>query len=300
MDVSHNVLSVTKAFGSLQELEELDVSSNSIRDSELAERPLRGLLRLNLADNALDDFEGRMYPSLCFVNLELNQLRQFPSHWSDVKGDSLEILLSCNPLCRLVLFALPVITRLALKNCRLKALPLDFSRWLADLEEVDLSENDLSNIAQLSGCLQLRSLNLSHNQISDCNMLMGGLSCWRKLSVFDVRWNPLTAGFYGKIDVDIPQSLVVDSKDRAAEDDKLTCRRLFYRALCIYRLKATLTILDGIAVSNQEKAQAGGILSKCKTLVAHQVRLSGGSRESSQEWLNDEDGRRTDSFFHRR
>ena len=106
------------------------------------------------------------------------------------------VVLDDNQISHLGADALPSnLVHFSIQNNRLTSIyTTELERCQTTLKVLNLSKNRLQNIQAVGLCLQLKELNLAHNQITD-NVLAASVSNLRKLRKLDASGNLLKNGF---------------------------------------------------------------------------------------------------------
>ncbi|MEZ4886777.1 MAG: COR domain-containing protein [Chitinophagales bacterium] len=192
LDLSSNTLeALPPAIGFLKQLELLDVSKNELENLPKEIGNLQRLQRLDLSNNQLNELPESFcqLQNLQRLGLSSNHLTQLPEHFSqlrnlqrlDLKGNRLGRI--GNELC-----ALPALQRLGLGDNLLKELPEDFAQ-LTSLQRLYLGGNQLKSLPDSFAELkELQRLYLSNNQLTTLPETFSGLE---KLQLLDVRSNQI-------------------------------------------------------------------------------------------------------------
>lgn len=85
---------------------------------------------------------------------------------------------------------------LELATCGLRNLPATFGRTVTNVRVLNLNFNAISDITPLEGIVRLTKLMLVSNRVSRLRETVKILSGFRTLQELDLRYNPLTLGFY--------------------------------------------------------------------------------------------------------
>ncbi|XP_068120818.1 transforming growth factor beta activator LRRC32 [Hyperolius riggenbachi] len=243
-------------------LEELDLSSNSIKNISLAENSLPALKRLHLQNNQLKFVDSNVFqklPSVVFVNLQSNNV--------DLCGVSWETPVQIIETDRCVSFVnIPTLQHLILRDTMLESIP-DYTFYGTALTILDISMNLHVNIGKnaLKGLevslkvlhiednallrlnvdlpllTQLRYLNLSGNQLT-------WLPSWNKnchLETLDLSNN----SFSSLKDSNIPV-LENTLKTLSLNGNPLSCCENSWIIHMVRRNTVTVTALDSTTCQN--------------------------------------------------
>merc|ERR1719458_179421 len=175
LNISSNRLSElqTGPLSSLTSLAELDLSNNAlVKLPSSAFRGSRALRRLNLDSNQLSFIQRQSFQGLQRLHRLSLSNNDLSSRWlqHDVFSHlhSLKHLtLSSNRLTSLgsLVSSLPSLTSLHAANNQINQ--INDLAGLQELEDLDLSHNEISHLSQMDATPSLRSLNLAHNSINN-------------------------------------------------------------------------------------------------------------------------------------
>ncbi|GLB38287.1 putative leucine-rich repeats, outliers [Lyophyllum shimeji] len=288
LNLDDNELVDLELDGTMPKLRILRVSGNRLHQLRVASMPN---LRTLYADNNSLTSLVKVNRLTKLENLSLrNQrgrgLRLLTRDVRDVK----RLYLSGNPLqtgfldepCYNLLY-------LEIAACRLTALPEDLAQLVPNLRVLNLNYNFLEDPRPLEGLTRLRKLTMIGSRLQGTKPMIRLLQRMPDVEMLDLRMNPCTLGWYLPLLVkDIPGALQpsegnaigakgdraavsgwqeLDSKFRRDLPDESYLGRLAYRGL-IMRACARIRMLDGVEVTEKERAKAdhllAGILSKGK------------------------------------
>ncbi|KAL1959128.1 hypothetical protein VTO42DRAFT_2915 [Malbranchea cinnamomea] len=231
LDLSGNQLSQVKNIHCLPALESLDVRNNRLR-SFACKRPLQHLRFLKLSRNHIEKLDVSAFPSLQLLyvdgnclstihgldaseNLDTVSMREQTCvsdatkpltvnlDISTISSALRKLYLSSNKLSFTVLSPQSPVLNLQfldLASCSLDCLPTRFGSSFPNLKGLNFNFNALADISPLEGITRLSKLSLVGNRITrlrrTCQVLraVGGRS--GTLRKVDLRWNPITVGFY--------------------------------------------------------------------------------------------------------
>lgn len=148
----------------------LDVSNNRLEQLEHAElNTIQGLLKLNLANNRLTHlpyYFGK-YQALRSLNISSNFLDKFPPFLCDLQS-LVDLDLSFNSIASLPndLGNLANLEKLLITNNRLSQTVPQTFKQLANLRELDIKYNGITNIDVISELPKLEILSADHNCVS--------------------------------------------------------------------------------------------------------------------------------------
>lgn len=181
----------------LDELTTLDLSHNKLKEVPEGLHAAKNLLVLNLSHNQIETIPTTLFihlTDLLFLDLSDNKLETLPPQTRRLAN--LQTLnLANNPLELFQLRQLPSLQNLEVLNMRntqrtLQNFPTSLDS-LANLTELDLSQNQLSKIPEcLYNITNIRRLNLSENEI---NELSTSVENWQKMETLNLSRNELTS-----------------------------------------------------------------------------------------------------------
>ncbi|KAJ7246415.1 hypothetical protein C8J57DRAFT_1724822 [Mycena rebaudengoi] len=157
---------------------------------------------------------------------------------------------------------------LELAGCRLTGLPGGLAQLTPNLRILNLNYNFLEELGSaLAGLGRLRKLSVVGSRIRGTKELIRVVQSLPEVEVLDFRMNPCTLGWYLPL---LVNGMVEGNKDgrswaeldgrfRRGLPDGVYVGRLAYRGL-VMRACAGLRVLDGVGVTEKERAKTQGVL----------------------------------------
>ncbi|CAE7805765.1 Ppp1r7 [Symbiodinium microadriaticum] len=214
LELYQNMVKKIENISHLRNLTVLDLSFNKIRSTEpLAACPFEYLENLYLSSNKIVDVEGIFhFTQLKMLELGSNRIRAIPEQVSSLVNLK-ELWLGKNKITSMSLPALPALRHLSLQNNRLESwepsffrnlaglthlylghnnlpdLPDEFA-LLADLVEVDLVRNAITQIKPIPELQKLQELWMNDNKIEDLAQI-ANLASFPSLKTIYLERNPM-------------------------------------------------------------------------------------------------------------
>ncbi|KAJ6620748.1 hypothetical protein B0H10DRAFT_2215737 [Mycena sp. CBHHK59/15] len=160
---------------------------------------------------------------------------------------------------------------LELAGCALTALPSDLASLVPNLRALNLNYNFVEDLRPLAGLGRLRKLSVVGGRVRRVREIIRVVRGLGEVEVLDFRMNPCTLGWYLPLVVrDVPGAgggegedgkrwATLDSGFRRGLPDGVYVGRLAYRGL-VMRGCGRLRVLDGVAVTEKERAKTQGVL----------------------------------------
>ena len=185
-------------------LEFLGLNRNSLADLDVSELP--ALKTLEVDNNRLSGIQGiEGLPNLQTLHLRHQVIDAGTFTSLDPSSNLTTVLLTGTSLPPLLPMTVPALNLRTL-DCSftgLRALPSDFGSLCPNLQQLDLSANNLKDLRPLDGIVALRKLNVARNRIGRLRKLVKSLAALGSLvkgggmlDTLNCRENPLTVGFY--------------------------------------------------------------------------------------------------------
>jgi Leucine-rich repeat (LRR) protein len=295
LDLRDNRVKVVKNIHVLQCLSTLDLENNDLSNFSMdVSEQLLALKYLKLSGNNLESIDVSLFPNLRLLYLDRNRLGSVMGLLKTKHLDSLsmreqqkgavidpafldeafevrKLFLSGNPLHTFE----PRITFLNLQylelaNCGLESLPIEFGQMLPNTRVLNLNFNALRDIKPLLGIVRLKKLHLAGNRLTRLRKTTNILAQFPTLTLFDLRSNPLTQGFYSPIiesrlvkregvdvdEADRPEPFTLGPADREKDEKYAGCLDMDTRMLRrVYEMLilsgcVRLKTLDGLSVDS--------------------------------------------------
>ncbi|KAK9465747.1 hypothetical protein V1512DRAFT_248796 [Lipomyces arxii] len=325
MDLSSNRLRSIDGLIVLQRLMLLNLNNNLLKTVD-PDGYMPKLRTLKITKNALKEFDASAFPNLRVLSLDNNRLRAVsglrklrlleslsirdqhnPTNevWCEDISDVRKLYLSGN-IPKELTFQEHFLNlqTLELASVQLKKLPSKFSDYVANLRDLNLSFNELTDLSGLRGIPKLRRLYAIGNQFNLTEHLARVLSTCPSLQVLDLRMNPLTLQFYPPVIGDRNDKSSSARKEKLSESERKNLYRqynlvmsrksqieweqkdkqfeLHLPKLSLMKRKAyqgliflstqNLQWLDGVEFSKTDVHEASGILEKITLNVERGLR----------------------------
>ena len=223
VNVRRNQIRGVRDLNTLSSLEELDLSSNLLR--ELApEHGLRqsSLKTLDVQNNALVRLDISGLPAIQHLQADRNHLCDVDgalgagelisvslreqdlsepdttlsiSDFYDIRSLSISAI-KLPSVGHVFSQGFLAMRNLELASCALTSLPPDFAKIFPSLQNLNINFNAVKNLSPLQGLERLRSLQLTGNRVTRLRDVISVIQWMPQLAVLDLRDNPVNHGFY--------------------------------------------------------------------------------------------------------
>eukprot|EP00118_Oscarella_pearsei_P006460 m.29143 g.29143 ORF g.29143 m.29143 type:complete len:1260 (+) comp31138_c0_seq3:13-3792(+) len=180
----------------LSELSTIDFSFNQLEKVPEGLEKATGLLVLSLSHNKIEEMPKELFMDCCDIHhldLSDNKLTTIPPPLRRCRNMD-TLILANNPMLNYKLRSLQGLTNLRTLNLRnternLANFPEQLDSWLINLEDLDISRNNLSQMPSPVYRLEsLKRLNASHNAITD---LSPRVDNWVSLELLNLSYNKI-------------------------------------------------------------------------------------------------------------
>ncbi|KAK7048103.1 hypothetical protein R3P38DRAFT_2867383 [Favolaschia claudopus] len=156
---------------------------------------------------------------------------------------------------------------LELANCGLTTLPVGLATLAPNLRALNLNYNFLEDVRGLEGLARLRKLSVVGARLKGTKEIIRVVRGLVEAEVLDFRMNPCTLGWYlplivqegGEPELSSSRWAELDSRFRRGLPDAVYVGRMAYRGL-VMRGCVGVRVLDGVCVTEKERAKAQGVL----------------------------------------
>ncbi|KAF9561336.1 hypothetical protein CPC08DRAFT_635566, partial [Agrocybe pediades] len=282
LNISSNRLHTMRGLSSLQSLIVLNLDMNCLGGTLEPEGSMNRLRILRVSGNRLQNLDVGRMANLRTLYADNNGLggvtnvdrltrlenlsvrnqsgRGFRLLTRDVR-DVKRLYLSGNPLeSDFLVEPCYNLVYLEVAGCRLSGLPEGMAGLLPNLRVLNLNYNFLEDVRGLEGLTRLQKLTVIGSRLKHTKPLIRLVQKMPELEMLDFRMNPCTLGWY----LPLLQNgsagwQELDSKFRRDLPDGTYMGRLAYRGLIMERCKR-LVVLDGVGITEKERAKASGLL----------------------------------------
>ncbi|KAJ3339723.1 NADH dehydrogenase (ubiquinone) complex I, assembly factor 6 [Gonapodya sp. JEL0774] len=262
----------------LPSLRVLSLARNRLVQVSVASVP--GLRVLRLDGNRLKELSGL---ERC-AELEVVELAEQES--ANLAGVEVRLLrsvqrldLASNVFGSLELLAdFSKLEHLDVSSCSLRgSLTKQFGKGTPNLLTLNLAHNKIVGLSSVKYLSRLKRLVVFDNEVTDFGETIKSLRNLRGLEELDLRYNPITRSFYAPVPVlsssisDREKWISVDQSFKRTLSDVDYVRRLAYRSTIIAGTGYTLSILDGVPVTEREKKDSERRVAKLRERAEKRV-----------------------------